>query len=225
MKSNGSVIFSAAMASTRRTAPHSLTFARQVVLVPPRAGLLRAARGRLVGRRAVGYVGITVGMIVGMIVGRIVGGVVVGGVVVGGVVVGGVVVGGVVVGGVVVGGVVVGGVVVGGVVVGGVVVGLDVGALVWLGFALGVDLAGLRPDVDDVAGAGTIGVIEIGAVHDTVYFAGLEAAATGLVTTSTASPDAGSVRGVIFSAGRVFVPGRLKVTVLLAEFCPSASAQ
>jgi hypothetical protein len=205
MKSNGSVIFSAAMASTRRTAPHSLTFARQVVLVPPRAGLLRAARGRLVGRRAVGYVGITVGMIVGMIVGRIVGGVVVGGVVVGGVVVGGVVVGGVV--------------------VGGAVVGLDVGALVWLGFALGVDLAGLRPDVDDVAGAGTIGVIEIGAVHDTVYFAGLEAAATGLVTTSTASPDAGSVRGVIFSAGRVFVPGRLKVTVLLAEFCPSASAQ
>jgi hypothetical protein len=110
--------------------------------------------------------------------------------------------------------------------VGAAVVGLDDGAaLVWLGFALGVDLTGLRPDVDDVDCAGAVGVIEIGAVHDTAYFAGLEAAATGLVTTSTASPDAGSARGVIFSGGRVFVPGRLKVTVRVAEFCPSASAQ
>ena len=135
-------------------------------------------------------------------------------------------VGGGVVGGGVVGGAVVGGGVVGGAVVGGAVVGgLDVGAFVWLGFALGVDLAGLRPDVDGGAPAGAVGVIEIGAVHDTVYFAGLEAAATGLVTTSTASPDAGSARGVIFSGGRVFVPGRLKVTVRVAEFCPSASAQ
>ena len=79
-----------------------------------------------------------------------------------------------------------------------------------LGVALGVDLAGLRPGVDGGACAGAVGVIEIGAVHDTVYFAGLEAAATGLVTTSTASPDAGSAGGVIVSGGRVFVPGRLK---------------
>jgi hypothetical protein len=146
-------------------------------------------------------------MIVGMIVGRIVGGGVVGGAVVGGVVVGGAVVGGAVVGGRVVGGAVVG------------------AALVWVGFALGVDLEGLRPDVADGACAGAVGVIEIGAVHDTVYFAGLEAAATGLVTTSTASPDAGSARGVMFSGGRVSVPGRLKITVRVAEFCPSASAQ
>jgi hypothetical protein len=152
---------------------------------------------------------------------------VVGGVVVGGAVVGGAVVGGAVVGGVVVGGAVVGGAVVGGAeVFGAPVVGLDVGAaLVWLGFALGVDLEGLGPDVDDGASAGAVGVIEIGAVHDTVYFAGLEAAATGLVTTSTASPDAGSARGVMFSGGRIFVPGRLKVTVRVPEFWPSASAQ
>jgi hypothetical protein len=55
--------------------------------------------------------------------------------------------------------------------------------------------------------------------------AGLEAAATGLVTTSTASPDTGSAGGVIVSGARVFVPGALKVTVLAADFCPSASAQ
>jgi hypothetical protein len=151
-----------------------------------------------------------------MIVGMIVGGGVVGGAVVGGAVVGGGVVGGGVVGGGVVGGGVVG------VLVGGAVVGA---ALVWLGFALGVDLAGLRPGVDDGACAGAVGVIEIGAVHATAYFAGLEAAATGLVTTSTASPDAGSVRGVIGSGGSVFVPGRTKVTVRVAEFWPSASAQ
>lgn len=162
-------------------------------------------------------------MIVGMIVGGgVVGGAVVGGGVVGGSVVGGAVVGGGVVGGALVGGGVVGGAVVGGFVVGGAVVGA---AFVWLGVALGVDLAGLRPGVDDGACAGAVGVIEIGAVHDTVYFAGLEAAATGLVTTSTASPDAGSARGVIFSGGRVFVPGLLKVTVRVAEFWPSASAQ
>ena len=151
----------------------------------------------------------------------------VGGVVVGGAVVGGAVVGGAVVGGVVVGGAVVGGAVVGGAeVFGAPVVGLDVGAaLVWLGFALGVDLEGLGPDVDDGASAGAVGVIEIGAVHDTVYFAGLEAAATGLVTTSTASPDAGSARGMICSGGSFFVPGRVKVTVRVAEFWPSASAQ
>jgi hypothetical protein len=70
-----------------------------------------------------------------------------------------------------------------------------------------------------------LGTVEIGAMHDTVYFAGLEAAATGLVTTSTASPDAGSAGGVIFSGGRVLVPGRLKVTVRVGDFCPSASAQ
>jgi hypothetical protein len=108
--------------------------------------------------------------------------------------------------------------------VGPVLEGLDVGAaFVWLG--LGVGRAGLPLDVADVGCPGAAGVTEIGAVHDTVYFAGLEAAATGLVTTSTASPDAGSAGGVIVSGGRVFVPAPRKVTVRAAESCPSASAQ
>ena len=50
-------------------------------------------------------------------------------------------------------------------------------------------------------------------------------AATGLVTTSTASPFAGSPGGVIFSDGTAIVPGAPKVTVAAAEFCPLASAQ
>ena len=99
-------------------------------------------------------------------------------------------------------------------------VGLDVGVpALWVGF--GDDPAELRPG----AGAGAVTVTETGAVHDTVYFAGLEAAATGLVTTSTASPDAGSADGVIVSGGRVFVPVAFNVTVRTAECCPSASAQ
>ena len=64
-----------------------------------------------------------------------------------------------------------------------------------------------------------------GTLHDTVYAAGLDAAATGLVTTSTASPDAGRAGGVIASGATVFVPGAVNVTVLAAEFCPSATAQ
>jgi hypothetical protein len=114
-------------------------------------------------------------------------------------------------------------------VVGDAEVGLDVGAFERLG--LGDDFTGLRLDVafdvvaGDVTSAGEPGVIETGTVHDTVYLAGLEAAATGLVTTSTASPDAGSARGAILSAARVFVPAALNVSVRMAEFCPSASAQ
>jgi hypothetical protein len=155
----------------------------------------------------------------------VVGGGVVGGVVVGGAVVGGAVVGGVVVGGAVVGGVVVGGAVVGGAgVVGGAVVGWAFGVpVVWLGF--GGDPAELRPEFGDVPCAGGFGTVEIGVRQDTVYFAGLDAAATGLVTTSTASPEAGSVGGVIFSGTRVLVPAPLKVTVRVVERCPSASAQ
>lgn len=109
-------------------------------------------------------------------------------------------------------------------IVGDTVEGLDVGAA-FVRVGLGEDFAGARLDAGDVPSAGAVGVIEIGTVHDTVYFAGLEAAATGLVTTSTASPDAGSAGGVIFSGGTVFVPGALKVTVRAAESCPSASAQ
>ena len=44
-------------------------------------------------------------------------------------------------------------------------------------------------------------------MQDTVYFAGLDVAATGLVTTNTTSPDAGSVGGVIFSGARSSCPG------------------
>jgi hypothetical protein len=90
---------------------------------------------------------------------------------------------------------------------------------------LGDDPAEPRAEVGDVPGAGGFATVETGAMHDTVYFAGLEAAATGLVTTSTTSPDAGSAAGVIFSGARVFVPGRLNVIVPVALFCPSASAQ
>ena len=137
-----------------------------------------------------------------------------------------------VVGAGVVGAAVVGAAVVGAVVgwvavaVGFAVVGLDVGApVLWVGF--GDDPAELRPGVGVgvVASAGAVTVTETGAVHDTVYFAGLEAAATGLVTTSTASPDAGSAAGVIVSGARVFVPAAFKVTVRTTECCPSASAQ
>ena len=143
---------------------------------------------------------------------------------VGGAVVGAAEVGGAVVGAADVGGAVVGAADVGGAVVGAAVVAWAVGApVVWPGF--GGDPAELRPEVGDVPCAGGFGTVEIGAMHDTVYFAGFEAAATGLVTTSTTSPDAGSVGGVIFSAARVLVPARLKVTVRAAERCPSASAQ
>jgi hypothetical protein len=61
--------------------------------------------------------------------------------------------------------------------------------------------------------------------QDTEYAAGLDAAAAGLVTTSTASPDAGSTGGVIASGATAFVPAVVKVTVLAAESCPSPSAQ
>ncbi len=109
--------------------------------------------------------------------------------------------------------------------VGGAVVGWPGfgGAVVWPP-EFGGDPPELRVVVDDPC-AGGFGTVEIGAMHDTVYFAGLEAAARGLVTTSTTSPDAGSAGGVILSGGRVFVPARLKVTVRGADFCPSASAQ
>ena len=156
-----------------------------------------------------------------MIVGIIVGGAVVGAADVGGAVVGAADVGGAVVGAADVGGAVVGAADVGGAVVGWP--GFD-GAVVWPP-ELDGDPPELWPVVVDCPCAGGFGTVEIGAMHDTVYFAGLEAAARGLVTTSTTSPDAGSVGGVILSGGRVFVPARLKVTVRGADFCPSASAQ
>ena len=112
---------------------------------------------------------------------------------------------------------------------GGVGVGLVRGgvgdALLALGVGVAVVLAGLADGLAVVlaavaAAARTEGVAAAvtGTSHDTVYAAGLDAAATGLVTTSTASPDAGRAGGVIASAGTALVPGVVKVTVPAAEF-------
>jgi hypothetical protein len=99
---------------------------------------------------------------------------------------------------------------------------VGVGAAVVLP-GLAVDFAVLLADVGAVA---CIGAVTVAAAwQDTEYAAGLDAAAPGLVTTSTASPDAGSAGGVIASGATVFLPGVVKVTVLAAEFCPSPSAQ
>ena len=103
-------------------------------------------------------------------------------------------------------------------------VGLGAGAP-GLRVGFGDGPAELRPAAGVGTSAGAVTVTETGAVHDSVYFAGLEAAATGLVTTSTASPDAGSADGVILSGARVFVPAARKVTVCATERRPSASAQ
>ena len=62
-------------------------------------------------------------------------------------------------------------------------------------------------------------------MHDSVYAAGLEAVATGLVTTSTASPLPGSAGGAIASDGTAIVPGPVKVRVAGAESWPSDCAQ
>jgi hypothetical protein len=112
-------------------------------------------------------------------------------------------------------------------------VGVGVGdAFLAVGVGFAVDLPGLADGLAEAlvavgAVARTEGVAAVvtGTVHDTVYAAGLDAAATGLVTTSTASPDAGRAGGVIASAGTAFVPAAVKVTVPAAEFWPSASAQ
>lgn len=53
----------------------------------------------------------------------------------------------------------------------------------------------------------------------------MDAAVSGLVTTSTASPDAGSADGVNVSGFAAFEPGEVKVTVPGAEFFPLPSAQ
>jgi hypothetical protein len=55
-------------------------------------------------------------------------------------------------------------------------------------------------------------------VQVSVYVAGLEAAVTGLVTTSTASPETGSPGGVIVSGATAIVPGPVKVRVSGTEF-------
>ena len=62
-------------------------------------------------------------------------------------------------------------------------------------------------------------------MHDSVYFAGLEAATTGLVTTRTASPLAGSPCGVTANGFTVIVPGAVNWRVAGGEFWPSDSAQ
>ena len=105
-------------------------------------------------------------------------------------------------------------------------VGVGVGdALLAEGLGVAVVLPGLADGLAEVlAAVGAAARTEGGAaavtgtLHDPVYAAGLDAAATGLVTTSTASPDAGRAGGVIASAGTAFVPGAVKVTVPAAEF-------
>jgi hypothetical protein len=107
---------------------------------------------------------------------------------------------------------------------GDALVGVGVGfAVVLLGLAEG--LAEVRAAVGDVACADAVAVALTGSVHDTLYAAGLEAAATGRVTTSTASPDAGRAGGVIVSGATAFVPGVVNATVPAAESCPLPSAQ
>ena len=64
-----------------------------------------------------------------------------------------------------------------------------------------------------------------GALHVSVYVAGLEAVVTGLVTTRTAVPEPEPVDGVIVSGSVAWVPGAVKVRVAGAEFTPSDSAQ
>ena len=59
-----------------------------------------------------------------------------------------------------------------------------------------------------------------GALQVSAYVAGPEAAATGLVTTRTAWPLAGSLGGVIVSGATAIVPGWVKVRVAGAEFVP-----
>jgi hypothetical protein len=127
-----------------------------------------------------------------------------------------------------------------GVGVGVAVVGLGAGVValgvgvVLVAVGVGVDfvragladeVAAVRVDAFAVGCAGALAVALAGAAHDTEYAAGLDAAAEGLVTTSTASPVAGNDGGVIVSGVTAFVPGALKATVPAAEFCPLPSAQ
>jgi hypothetical protein len=62
-------------------------------------------------------------------------------------------------------------------------------------------------------------------MHDSVYTADLDAAATGLVTTRAASPLPGSPAGVIVSGATASVPGAGKSRVCGAEFTPSDCVQ
>ena len=76
-----------------------------------------------------------------------------------------------------------------------------------------------------VAGLTLATVLTTAALHVTLYGAGPEAMATGLVTTRTAWPFVGSLVGVIVSGATAAVPALVKVTVAGAEFCPFDSAQ
>jgi hypothetical protein len=58
-----------------------------------------------------------------------------------------------------------------------------------------------------------------------VYVAGAEAVVTGLVTTSTASPDPDTAGGVTASGWAGWVPAAVKVRVVGAESLPSDRAQ
>jgi hypothetical protein len=77
--------------------------------------------------------------------------------------------------------------------------------------------------VTGVVGTG-IGLVAA-TVHPTEYAAGVDAAALGLLTTSSALPLAGSAGGANLNGVTVFVPAAVNVTVRVTERVPFASAQ
>jgi hypothetical protein len=76
-----------------------------------------------------------------------------------------------------------------------------------------------------VAGLTVAAVVTTAALQVRLYVAGLEATASGLVTTRTAWPFSGSPAGVIVTGAAAIVPALVKVRVAGAEFCPLDSAQ
>jgi hypothetical protein len=102
---------------------------------------------------------------------------------------------------------------------------LDGGELDGLEGVPGDEVAG----VAGAAHAGAVGVEPPGgtgaALQVSVYVAGDEAAATGPVTTRTASPVPDAAAGAMVSGATALVPGPAKVTVAGAESVPSDRAQ
>lgn len=97
----------------------------------------------------------------------------------------------------------------------------DVGAAAE-GLGLADGFAELRIAVGDAARVGAPAVA--GGPQDTVYAAGMDAAAVGLVTTSTTFPDAGTHAWNV-SGFAACVPGELKISWTGVVFSPSDMAQ
>ena len=93
----------------------------------------------------------------------------------------------------------------------------------FLGVGAGEEVPGFGVGVCDpeVVVVGTI----TGSVHDTVYVAGFDVAATGLVTTRTAEPEPGWSGGVIVAGLTLWVPALVKFKVCGAVVVPSDIAQ